>query len=185
MQSLRPATLVSRNWCRYISCIRCWQGAACHRPTWRRWCKTADVHRQIVCVIDLLDGGGTGGWTIAMALARFSECFNLDVRNVVLYRVNFQNEIRYILGSVKIIKSHKKTKLCFICMVYHCSQRTKPQFFIVAKPKIHHILFWKITLIEYNIAYVILCFWNFLNCLNSNLFKFSSSKRPFSQDTYM
>jgi hypothetical protein len=38
----------------------------------------------------------------------------VGVANVVLYRcVNFQNNIRYILGSVKMIKSHKKMKSSF------------------------------------------------------------------------
>jgi hypothetical protein len=67
---------------------------------------------------------------------------NVDVENVVLHHcVNFHIKIHCILGSVKITKSHKKTKTSFQCTVHHYSWTRKSQLIIFAKPKIQHISF--------------------------------------------
>jgi hypothetical protein len=61
-----------------------------------------------------------------------------DVGNVAHYHsINFQNEIRCILGSLKMTQSHKKTKSSFICTVH----RGKISIYLFSETIIQHILF--------------------------------------------
>jgi hypothetical protein len=75
--------------------------------------------------------------------------------NIVLYHsIIFLHEIRYILGSVKVTKSHKKDKNKFF--VYYSSLFTEDKiliFLFLLNPKYNIFHSEKLHTDEYNILY--------------------------------
>jgi hypothetical protein len=82
-----------------------------------------------------------------------------------------RNTLYFSLNKNNKIARKDKIKFCV-----YCSSRTKSQIvYFYSAQNTTYLNLKNYTLVEYDIVYTMVFFWNFLKCLNSNFWSFSSS----------